>query len=769
MVMPTDSFAPSSPRRISLNDSHWFIGGVAPQPFGKVNDFDRVEGWLPATVPGDVRLDLMALGKLPDPFLGNNNAASAWVDDLDWWYRREIDLAADALLPGEDGRLFVVFEGIDYQSAIFWDGVELGRHVGMFSRQTYEIPRAQLDGARHRLAVRVWGGNQLPRAHLKLRERAWAGVAGRFIPHAAHTAEFPARYATLKLPMSFGWDFAPRILTCGIWDEAWLVRTRRARLTNVWVQGLPDGRVRVRFTLDGSTSADSTVRLSVRGLNFDDVQTFEFPLGDSAPEFEFSFELKNPRVWNPWDRGEPNLYRLETTLLDATGALDIHSTTFGLRTIDLLPNPGAPADAAPWTFTVNDAPEFIRGANWVPADAFPARVTRADYAELIGMARDANLNLLRVWGGGLAEKEAFYEMCDERGILVWQEFPLAGAGLDYFPRDRAFRELLAQESRAIVERLRNHPSVVLWCGGNEFLPSANRALVDTLRTTVAQADGTRPFKPASPSQDESHNWRVWHGYANTRDYEKDSALFFGEFGLQAVPNVETLARFMPDDALYPPNELWSVHNGELEKLWRYAAPLLPVEGDDAVTLEQFVEASQLAQLRGLQIAIEYARREKPRVSGCLFWQFNEPWYSICWSVLDYARRPKRAYAKIKELYNPVLAAFAYPLRPRGSGEIVSGQVWLVNDLRHAVSGTLQGWFNGMSVIELNVEIGADRALAVRTLDLALASGSNELRLEFTGDDVHSTNEYDLSYCDVGEINTRRALLTRGAAWLRTRT
>ncbi len=747
----------------SLNDANWFVGAVAPQKFPAPNDFARVQGWIPATVPGDVRLDLLAINKIPDPFLGKNNEASQWVDEYDWWYRRIVELDA------KDGvRTFLCFEGIDYQSAVYWNDVKLGEHVGMFSRQVYEIPREKIFET-NQLAVRVSGGNQLPRVKLNPPERIWKNVAGRVIPHAAQAQEFPERYATLKCQMSYGWDFAPRLLTCGIWDEARIVQTRRVFIRDVWVQGVPDGRVRVTLDVDTLEPRDVRVRFEIRGKNFDDAaQAFEIPFRlEKSGTQSFSIQLQNPRAWNPWDRGEPNIYELRATILDEQGEMDSDTTTFGLRTMELAHNPNSPADAAPWTFVINGESEFIRGANWVPADAIPGRVTRDDYAALLQMARDANINLLRVWGGGLKEKRAFYELCDELGILVWQEFPFAGAGIDYFPRDKNFLGLAQQECEAIVRALRNHPSVVLWCGGNEFIARANRHVIDLQRAVVAKQDGTRPFKPASPSQDESHNWRVWHGWANTREYEQDSALFFGEFGLQAAPHVETLARFLPDDAQFPLNEWWEYHNAERAKLWRYADSILKEIALQEIALEHFVNASQQAQARGLQIAIEYARRNKPRVSGCAFWQFNEPWYSICWSVVDYVRTPKRAYHKIKELYNPVLVSFAYPYRERAAGEIVSGQIWLINDTLNEIGGTLSAWHNDALLLTLDVSLARNDARLFQELDVQLADGANTLQLEWRGADFVSTNEYDLNYCDVGEINARRAFLTNAAAWLRT--
>jgi beta-mannosidase len=754
-----------------LNDAQWFVGAVAPQAFPASNDFARVQGWLPATVPGDVRLDLLRLNKIPDPFLGKNNRASEWVDEYDWWYRREIQLA-----PNEHARTFLVFEGIDYQSAVYWDDTLLGTHTGMFSHQVYEIPHALLQAQQHRLAVRVWGGNQLPRTKLSVRERAWKSIAGKLLPHPPQAPEFPDRYATLKCPMAYGWDFAPRLLTCGIWDEAFLIQTRELFIRDIWAQGVPDGRVRVTLHFDTTRPRDARIQFHVQPKNFPaPSQSFEMPLHiETSGSQSFCLQLENPRVWNPWDRGAAHLYLLTVRVLDDAGALDAGETTFGLRSIELAPNPDTPKDSAPWTFVLNGQPEFIRGANWVPADAIPARVTRDDYAALLQVARDANINLLRVWGGGLREKRAFYELCDALGILVWQEFPLAGAGIDYFPRDAGYLELLKQEATAITQTLRNHPSVVLWCGGNEFIPRLNRHVTNVLREVVAKHDGTRPFKLASPSQDESHHWRVWHGYANTRDYETDNALFFGEFGLQAAPNVETLARCLPDDALFPPNADWAYHNADLEKLWRYARPFLSFRAEreiaaQEISLQEFVDASQEAQLRGLQIAIEYARRRKPRVSGCVFWQFNEPWYSICWSVVDYTRTPKRAYFKIKELYNPVLVSFAYPRRARNASEIVSGQIWLVNDTLHAIDGTLSAWHNDVLLISQDVCVPANHVRECAALDVALAHGANRLRLEWRAEKILATNEYDLNSYDVGEINARRMVLANSAAWLRTTT
>ncbi len=732
----------------SLNDDRWQIGSVKQKTFGAVDDLAEVQEWLPATVPGDVRLALLRAGQISDPFYGQNNQESQWVDACDWWYVREVELDPAA-------RHFLIFDGIDYQSAVFWNGAELGRHVGMFSRQIYELPD---QATRGQLAVRVWGSDALPRLDLGPTKRLVRDLSPRVVPG---NPAFPERIATLKCQMSFGWDFAPRLRTCGIWDEAWLVQTRAVFIRNIWVRGVPDGRVIVQITVNAAEARTMKAHIDVRGKNFaSETQAFEFDLDAGAGEnpYQFQFQLDSPRVWNPWDRGAPNLYELELSLCDqvaecGASQLDSLTTTFGLRTIDLEPNPGAPADEPPWTFVVNGVPEFIRGANWVPADSIPARVTREDYAALLQMAREANINLLRVWGGGLREKHAFYDLCDELGILLWQEFPFSGAPFDYMERDRAFLQFTRAECGGIVRVLRNHPSLALWVGGNEYFTRANTLLVETLRTTVAEFDGTRPFKPGSPSPGEHHNWRVWHGMANTRDYRKDDAGFFGEFGLQSPPAVEALKRFMPPEALWKPGTTWKYHNAELPKLWRYAQALQR----RIKSLEQFVELSQLAQLRGLQVMIEHARRHKGRVGGLAIWQFNEPWPAICWSVVDYVRAPKPAYSKIKELYNPVLISFNYPLVPRKPGAVAKGDLWIINDTLAPIQGQLLVYLNDARIFAYPIQVQANVATRVGALEVKLAAGTNALHLELQAEGrVVSTNEYDLNYCDRGEIGWVRS-------------
>lgn len=748
-------------RIISLNDSNWRLGAVAQKPFGDVNDLAAVTEWLPAQVPGDVRLDLLRAGKISDPFFADNNEASQWIDARDWWCTRELDLTLQ-----DDERAFLIFDGIDYQSAVFCNGKQLARHSGMFSRQILELPKrkSQIANQKSEIAVRIWGSAALPKLRRTLAQQLWARLVKPL--YTPPSEPFPDRYATLKCHMQFGWDFAPRLLTCGIWDAVSLVLARSVFIEEVWVKAKVDtaknesatASLEVSLRLDAQSEQDVRVVCAVRGKNFEcALQTFKFDLhltrGKQTRTLEFA--LPDARLWHPWDRGEPNLYALDIRVESSTRALlDALTETFGVRSFELARAPRAPITAEPWQFVINGQREFLRGANWVPLDAIPARLTRADYAARLRQARAAHINFLRVWGGGLREKRAFYDLCDELGILVWQEFPFSGTLLDHFPRDPAFLNFVRAECGAIVRALRNHPSLVVWCGGNEFSPRRNRAIVQTLRAVVQRADGTRPFKPTSPYRDESHHWRVWHRHANVRDYRDDATPFLSEFGLQALPNLESLRKFLPT---VEARALWEYHRAQPKKLERYARAVAAREAKPAPTrdlTEAFVNATQHAQAFGLQIAIEHIRRRKPQTVGVAVWQFNDCWPSISWSVVDYYGTPKRAYAALQKVYSPVLASFEYALIPRRAGDVVRGAVWVINDLGEAFDAAdLRADLNGEEIYARRFDIAPDAVARVDALAVTLGAGENILRLRVTWRGQTLTeNEYDLNLYDIGEIS-----------------
>jgi beta-mannosidase len=780
-----------------LGGTTWQFGPVPRCPFDAPNVDDRTEvtDWLPATVPGNVRSDLLALGRIPDPFFGDGYRASLWVEDRDWWYRRWLDV-----LVGADQRAFLVFDGIDYLSAVFINGHELGRHEGMFSRQVYEITRAlradtgaeailQASPARRtmEIAVRLWGSGALPRRRLNPLERAWGWLADRMDP--TDTGAFPNRMATVKCQMSFGWDFAAPIRTMGLWDDVWLAVTGRVFIQDVYVKpGIPGAksqtaRLTAQVTVDSDQSRSVQAEVQVHPSNFDGPGwgpvffDLDLPLGRSV--HNLTFDLPHPQLWEPWDRGFPHLYEFAISLhlsSSPSQPLDTVSTRFGIRHIAL----------EDWTFTLNGSREFIRGANWVPADSMPGRLRRDDYVELLPMARTAGVNLLRVWGGGLREKRAFYDLCDELGLLVWQEFPFACSFLGYFPRDARWLGLVKRECSAIVQATRNHPSLAVWCGGNEFSPGRNRPLVRTLARVVEVEDGTRPFLPVSPSPGDAHNWDVWHGKYPIHAYRQEKARFLSEFGLQAPPSGETLRTCLPEAELWPPGSGWEVHKAEWGKLWRYVdrtlTPALSLTGrgsgregeasctpspsqgegwgEGEASLEEFIIASQRAQALGLQIAIEHMRQRKGETGGVCLWQFNEPWPAVSWAIVDYRRQPKLAYRWLKDLYNLVLVGLTFPPVRYQAGDMLQAQVWAVNDSLELLDGCrLVIELEGVKIYEIQVTLPPDSAQVIGALRHQFLSEPGDLRLALCqGERVIARNTYDLTYYDPTSAGRRERLV-----------
>lgn len=770
---------------ISLNGDNW---RVAQASEGETE-------FLPATVPGDVRLDLVRAGRLPDPHLGQNSLQGQWVDAHDWWLVRDLD---DLDFPS-DRRVFLRLHGVDYLSDVYFNGHRLGRHEGMFSPQLYEVTEL-LNGAQAALpqpaeaqsgtlAVRITGAAHLPFERAD-RLTLWRD---RQEQRVVLSNRWPHRRGVLKCQMGFGWDFAPDLPSLGIWDDVELIVTG-----NVFIRGLlarpvfddgPEGPVRLDVTLDLDVRGHSQVEigLNLYGLNCGApplVQLFPATLQPGRQRLNFSLDVPEPYLWWPWDRGQPNLYRLMATVRCRAELLDSLSQTVGLRQVRLEPNPDAPPDALPWVFVVNGQRTFLRGANWVPASLFPGQVTADDYQALLDLARQANMNALRVWGGGLREKAAFYDHCDRLGLLVWQEFPFACAFLTRYPRSGDYLALVDREARAIVRTLRHHPSVALWCGGNEFDPLRNESLVETLAAAVAAEDPTRPFVPASPAGGDRHNWNVWHDFAPTSAYRQERPQFASEFGLQAPPVEETLRQFIPEDELWPPGPSWAHHNADWPKLWRYAAPLLDGRDDgsgpDQFTLEEFLTASQRAQAYGLQVAIEHHRRRKYACGGCLLWQFNTPWPAIEWAILDHYRRPKLAYQVVQRLYAPVLVSLEYPPVVYKAGDRFCPTVWIINDRPEPLTDcrleiTLET-ADGTSLerFEQTLDLVADSAEIVARFCWTLPADVHDTRRSVTGlwvrcrlrqeDQLLSFNEYDLGLHDSGKPSPQRLFLS----WLGNR-
>ena len=754
---------------ISLEGNDWRLGykkmydGSAS---GTIAEVDKMTEWFDAVVPGNVRADLVAASRLPDLYVGLNNERADWVNDCVWWYKKRFERPKRQFK-----RYFLELCGIDYLSQVYFNGRKLGENEGMFTRHLYDV--SSMMKADNVLNVRIMGSSFLPKPSRTGLRRLWNKIGSRL-----QNGEdiLPERATTLKCQMGFGWDFAPDMRTMGIWDEVKLIGSGNVFIgslhvgSNVFLE-LDSAKLRIRLLLNSVVAGPMRILIQLRPANFDaPAQNFNFNafVKKGTETIERNIVLEKPHLWNPWDKGPPNLYELTVNIYDGERQSDCVSGLIGLRDIQMAKNPGTPKGNLDWTFLINGEREFIRGANWVPVDSLMGRVREDDYAELITMAKEAHINMFRVWGGGLREKRYFYEICSREGILVWQEFPFACIFLGRLPTNEPFLRLAEKEVASIVRSVVNYPCVALYCGGNEFSPSRNAKVLTRIARVVRSVDDSRQFLPASPARGDSHNWFVWHGFGNIRDYQKDTCQFASEFGLQAAPSPDSLKRFLSRRGLWPLGAEWEYHKADPKKMGRYVGP-----ADDFTQLEHFVEATQKMQAFALQTAIEHFRRRKYECSGTIFWQFNDPWPAISWSVIDYYRNPKLAYHKLKQIYSPVLVSLKYELKQHVAGETVPIEVWVVNDLPRPIEDC-----------KLDIHMGGDNE---RLMNLSFDVGtipadSSRPYLQFglklpdrpewllhgtlrSGTRALSTNSYDLKIWDPGEASLWNRIYDRMGKWV----
>lgn len=680
---------------------------------------------IPAQVPGDVFTDLMRAKIIPDPYIGLDSEKVQWVNECDWLYRGE----AGEIPSG--GRAWLEFMGLDYRYAVSWNGREMLRQEGMFSRVLLEV--APADEKPDAVEVRFKG----------FPDRFYETM---FPPVIVNTE--PIRRRVTKTSMSFGWDFAPRLKGCGVWDDASLFRTGPVLIHDLLVRAGNDGSVFVEAALDSSCDCRAALEFTLRGESFsgDEVKgSIPVDLRPGMNRASHSLRIDSPRPWMPWDQGEPNLYRLDVRVTVEGGESDSAFEVFGFRDIEWARNPGSPRRALDWTLVVNGRREFLRGANVIPPDSMAGRRTDERCARLLELARDANLNCIRLWGGGNRERSVIYDACDRLGIMVWQEFPIGCINFGT-PRSARYMKLLERECSEMVRQLRNRPSIIMWCGGNEFNTRLSKPAIRLMELTCKELDPTRRFVPASPYRGDAHNWLVWHIKGNLKDYENDQSQLVSEFGLQAAPAAGSLEKFLPGDLLWPPGKGWVHHHQSRAKMEKYVRHF----GGPGGSLPEFVAASQKAQAYYLHRGIETWRRKKYEKSGAMFWQWNDPWPCISWSVVDYFLEPKLGYEAVKTAFQPLLVCAEFEQKKNTPGDSVAMDIVAVNDLHREFKDLKVDIIVSGRVVEtLRADVGPDSVARLGSVTISLPSDAPpviELSATCAGAEV-SRNRYHLDHYD----------------------
>ncbi|MCS7351239.1 MAG: glycoside hydrolase family 2 protein [Anaerolineae bacterium] len=674
--------------------------------------------WMPAWVPGSVYRDLMAIGRIPDPFLGDHLARVAWVAESDWEYQRTF--SPDPALASEE-QVELVCAGLDTLAEVFLNGERLGEAQNMFRSHRWPV-RPLLQPGENVLLIRF----RSPLAFVREQHRR-RPLPGLFHPGVAHLR---------KAPSHFGWDWGPALPSIGIWREVALEGYSIARFTDLRIRQRHEGH-RVLLVLRARLERWSDLLLSIRAILQDpegNAVRWEAPV--EKDEIEMGIPIERPRLWWPNGLGEQPLYVLEAELWAGDRLLDRRREILGLRTVALQREPDAWGES--FRFVVNGVPVWARGANVVPPDIRSSFVEEERLAHLVRSAAAAGMNMLRVWGGGGYADDRFYALCDRHGILVWQDFPFACM---LYPLDEPdFLEEVRAEVVENLRRLRHHPSLALWCGNNEIemlwplwrwqgkgrpgelarLAAAHeRFFYRLLPEWVRAEDPDRPYWPGSPSsgtfrqevnrdhRGDVHLWHVWHGLAPTAAYRDRIPRFVSEFGLQSLPSKETLLAFGPP-------EEWSFRRpairqrqrspGGNERLLYYLTERFRIPQD----FEELAWLTQIAQAEAVRRAVEGWRRHRDRCGGALYWQLNDAWPAISWSGIDFHGRWKALHYAARRFFAPIALAVDI----QGS----QAEIWLFNDTRQTVKGLL-GWsvetFEGTPLLRGEERVQAPPLGAIR--------------------------------------------------------
>ena len=709
-----------------------FGPGEGKEQNAQAADFDD-SGWMDISAPGDVYKALMAAGRIPDPYYDRNENEVRWVEDREWWYRTKFRSPAKA---DPDERLLLVFKGLDTYAVVYLNGSLLGRSQNMFHEAVFNVTNKFQPGE-NTLAVRF----DPPLSKVDPDN-----------PFKSYWGRNPERVYMRKAQFGYGWDWGPRLPTVGIWRPVELVRNHVAGLLGVHFSTLRLNRapgaaeqvesalVQVRVEAGrfyGSDPLKAEVLLFAPGEK-KPVLDETIPLNQPGSKQDASayFTLPNPRLWWTHDLGEPFLYELRVNLRKGKEVLDSYRAWVGVRTLELDQSPDTDEPGTRFfRFVLNGEPIFAKGANWIPADSFVGAIVDEQYELLLTEARDAHMNMLRVWGGGIYEHDVFYDTCDRLGLLVWQDFMFACAM--YPEQESSFVSEVEVEARYQVRRLRNHPSLALWCGNNEnqWLHDRNNPehpdekvpgslYYDVvLPQAVRELDGATPYWPGSPyggndynsmEDGDRHNWHVWHGGHSRRfgepvvtdrspeevsfkHYGEDMGRFISEFGMHAAPVFETLRRVIPEDQRYHHSPSMDHHNKDNPK--NKGDSLMETVTGLPEDLSEYIDYSMIAQAEGLKFGIEHFRRRKPHCSGTLVWQLNDCWPVLSWSLIDYYGFGKAGYFYTRQVYAPVMASFE--ALPDGGVAL-----WVMNDRLEDFRGVLRvrlRTFDGETVWEQQVE------------------------------------------------------------------
>ena len=745
-ALPLEAAEPSSHNL----DSGWQFRAVANA------DQSDVKEWHPAQVPGLVQTDLFMNKLIPDPFGRDNEFHLQWVGLADWEYQTTFQVDAAALA---HEHVDLVFEGLDTFADVYLNEQSILHADNMFRR--WRVPaKAALKPGSNTLRIVFHSAVEKMIPYAKSLPYILPSISTHNYGNEENIATAPY---TRKAPYNYGWDWGPRFMTEGIWQPIRLQTWDALRMENFHIhqQRITSDLANVTAEVEVEASKSTIATLTLAHDEMSGPQTADGPqtlqLNAGINHVSVPVRITAPKLWYPAGYGAQSRYRFSAAIRIGRDAAAHAEVKTGLRSVEL--RRATDEWGKSFEFVVNGISVFAKGADVIPFDSFPNRVTPEIHRNILQAARDAHMNMVREWGGGYYESDDFFDICDELGIMVWQEFMFGG---DMVPGDVAFQENVRQEAVDQIKRLRDHPSIVVWCGNNEVetgwwhwgdrqefkasISPDTRDRVwqdyvilfsDILRSAVTQYADPVPYTPSSPSAnfeeipDNQHNgdmhyWQVWHAQAPASDYTLQFPRFMSEYGFQSFPEMRTIATFAKPSDYDIRSTVMQAHQknkGGNERILTYMLR----EYHEPKDFASFVYLSQVQQAEIIKIGAEHLRRQKPRTMGSLYWQLNDCWPVASWASIDYYGRWKALHYYARRFYDDVL------ISPFLHDDKVD--VYVVSDKLQPLSGTVHMRlldFSGAVLLEQTkeVQVPAQSNAIYFSVDKSALAAKGDLRKSF---------------------------------------
>ncbi|KAJ5116930.1 hypothetical protein N7456_001278 [Penicillium angulare] len=698
----------------------------------KDRDDDSSDAWMPVpAIPSTVQQDLIANKRLEDPYVGFNELKAQWVNEKSWVYRTELKKPD---IP-DGAKVVIVFDGLDTFASVTLNGHSILTSSNMFIGNRVDVTKLLLESeAPHLLEIEFDCAQQKARELRKnCPDHKWEGFNGEM-----------SRLAVRKAQYHWGWDWGPVIMTAGIWRDVRL-EVYSARISDLWPQTELDhsrktatiiATAEINTAVAGYYTADFFLSLRGEGIAH---QKFLVQI-DSTKNVEAKFQVKNPELWWPHGYGSQTLYDISVSVSGAPGQ-ELHklSKNFGIRSAEVIQQPDKHGKS--FFFRINGQDIFCGGSCWIPADNLLPSITRERYRKWIALMVNGGQTMVRVWGGGIYEDNAFYEACDEMGVLVWQDFMFACGNYPVWPE---LLESIQQEATYNICRLRHHPSIVIYVGNNEDYQVQEQTNITynyddkdpeswlktdfparyiyekLLPDAVAKLSPTTFYHPGSPWGDgkntadptvgDIHQWNVWHGTQEKYQiFDTLGGRFNSELGMEAFPHLSTIKSFVENESdMFPQSHVMDFHNkadGHERRLMTYLVENLRIATD----LETHIYLTQVVQAETMMFGYRGWRRQwgnDRQCGGALLWQINDCWPTISWAIVDYFQRPKPAYYTVKRVMEPIVVGVC---REHHDWSVVHArpptktkyEIWVASSLREVQNGTLELRFlsvaNGQSI------------------------------------------------------------------------